>query len=411
MLKAKKYLFSTAAIMVLSIFVGACDTGPAASLYEGDPTFSPDPVIASVDPPLSALAGVEEVTITGSNFSPVPVENLVYFGSTRVTVLEASATMLKVVPPPVPAEDVTLRVSVVGAENFSNSVSYTLDPAATTIGDIQGFEELFGIATDPTGNVYASLFVNSLSVGIKIFAPDGTRSDFAESTFKWDGLQVADDGSVIAVRNLRAIFRFQAGGAQETWAVISDTAVRLIALDFDSSGNLWTGGSRSNEDTPISIFKVDATQQVTPYTLGTFSNAARVTALTVGGGVLYAAISDGDSTGLWKFNISTGDLGSPELVLDFSTEVDAQANIRSLAVAASGDLYAGTTLDDPIIVVESDGSWSPLYPGILEPSGASLAWGPEGILYMVKGKTIIPGSSELTDADLYKIEIGQEGIR
>lgn len=393
------------------LIVGACDTGPAASLYEGDPTFSPDPTITSVAPPVSALAGVEEVTITGSNFSTVPSENLVYFDETRVPVISASATQLVVVPPPTPSDNVSLRISVVGAENFSNAISYKLDPAAVTIGAIQSFEELFGIATDPMGNVYASMFVNNVAAGIKVFSPDGTRSDFTSSSFKWDGIQYADDGALIAVRNLRAIFRLPEGAPQETWAVISDAAVKLVALDFDASGNLWVGGSRTDANQPVSLFKVDPAMQITEYPLTDFANTIQITALTIGDGKLYASIRDTDVVDIWTFDISSGSPGTPEKLLAFSADVSAQARILSLAIAASGDLFVGTTLTDPIIVVHPDKSWNVLYPGILEASGLSLAWGPGGTLYMVKGRTSVSGSADLTDADLYKIEVGQEGIR
>ncbi|MDX1429636.1 MAG: IPT/TIG domain-containing protein, partial [Rhodothermales bacterium] len=116
------------ALFLAFALIAACDTGPAESLWDPDATTGSDPVISAVDPPDIALAGVDIVTISGSNFSAEPSQNIVFFDGTRVPVLEASSTQISVRAPNEPCPEVTARVAVVGgdAESFSNSWQLSL---------------------------------------------------------------------------------------------------------------------------------------------------------------------------------------------------------------------------------------------------------------------------------------------
>jgi Tol biopolymer transport system component len=87
-------------------------------------------LITSIDPP-SAPAG-SEVTIRGSNFDPVPANNIVVFGSRQARVLTASGTELRVVVPfDLPGGEV--QVSVSSSGRCSNMVPFTVGggPAGT----------------------------------------------------------------------------------------------------------------------------------------------------------------------------------------------------------------------------------------------------------------------------------------
>ena len=236
-------LIATASIPFL---VGACDTGTGESLYDPDREGLPDPVINDVQPPGSALAGVDVLTITGQNFSDDADDNFVYFGGVRGEILESSATSLSVLAPNEPLDDAEIKISVLGAENFSNSIPYRLEAAADEFGDIAAFEEPFGLVGDDAGNLYASMFSTGISAGIIRFAPDGSRSTYVQTTFKWDDMAFGPDGLLYAVRGVRAIFRFSEGSAQETWVVIPDNTVSLAAVTFDQAGNLWAGGPNVN---------------------------------------------------------------------------------------------------------------------------------------------------------------------
>ena len=235
-------ILQRAAALLLVLSLAACDTGPAESLYDPDFEGAPDPVVTGIEPSGSALAGVSEIVIRGENFGSDPDAVRVYFGDTRAELLEASPTQLRVRAPNLTPGTVNIRVSVVGALDLSNPMPYALEAAVADFGDIKTFEEPFGIASDAAGNLYVSLFSTNVSAGIKRITPEGERSDYISTTFKWEDLAFGPDGGLYGVRGVRAAFRFPPGGGpQETWAVIPDNSARLTAIDFDADGHAWLG--------------------------------------------------------------------------------------------------------------------------------------------------------------------------
>ena len=369
------------ALVVFSILAGGCDTGPADSLFDPERGFQPDPVITRIEPS-TALAGIGTLTIVGENFSSVPGENLVFFGDTRATVLQASSTQLVVATPNLPQADLVARVSVVGAENLSNTTLITLEAAVVSFGDVKDFEDVFGIATDDAGNVYVSLFSSNVSAGIKRITPDGVRSDYAPSTFKWDALDFDEAGFIYGVRNVRAIFRIPPGGGDfQNWVVAEDRSARFRELDVDSEGNVWVGGSGGN------FYRIDPSGQV-----AAFPTAPSITALKVGGGFVYVVeeLEAGDR--IVRYRVEPGGtLGTPEFVFTAPSVM----SIQSLAVAAGDEVLVGTDATDPILIVSPFGSSEALYPGLFAPIATGLAWDPSSNLYMVKGRTASSGAAIL----------------
>jgi hypothetical protein len=377
----------------LLVFVGACDSGPGESLFDPNRESLPDPVIADVQPPGSALAGVDLLTITGQNFSNELEDNFVYFGGIRGEVLDGSATSLTVLPPNDPREDAEIKMSVLGAENFSNSIAYQLDAAAEEFGDIAGFEEPFGLTSDEAGNLYASMFSSGVSIGIIRFAPDGARSTYVQSTFKWDDMSFGPDGMLYAIRGVRAIFRFSEGSAQETWAVIPDNSVKLRAVAFDGSGNLWAGGPNAN------LYRVAPDKSITEYPF-----EGDVTGLTVFGDALYATATQNDVSSVWRFVFNAdGGVGVGSEYANISGPFGSEA--LSIVAATSGELFVGTDGTDPLILVGTDQSTEVFYLDILRPVAISLAWGPDPTLYMNQARTVD------TDPDLIKINTRRQGVR
>lgn len=378
----------------LVLFVAAgCDT-EGSSIYDPDAEGAPAPVISAITPEGGALAGVDVLTITGQNFSANPAENLVYFGNTRGEVLAASATELQVRPPNRPDPDTPVRISVIGAEDFSNTVSYRLDPASVRFSDIKGFEEPFAIATDDAGNVYVSLFAEGVAAGIKRIAPDGTRSDFNNTTFKWDALEVGPDGTLFGARGVRAIFGLPDGSGQQAIVISASSADRLVALDFDPQGNLWIGGNAP------SLFR-----RASDGTVTAFPFEASVQDLVVFDGALYVTGGQNGMEKVWRFPIDgAGNLGAAEDYYNLSQNFPNRQAL-ALAAARNGDLILGTDAANPVLVIAPDRTAEPLYPGVLKPAATSFAWGTDPFLYMSQGST------NTTDPDLIRINTRREGVR
>ncbi len=384
----RSWAIAAAASIFIMMSVVGCDTSPADSLFDEDRPLGSDPIISSIEPPEQTLAGIGTITIVGENFSADPDENLVFFDGTRATVLEASPTQLIVRSPNLPKQGIEVKVTVVDAENISNVLTYSLEPAVERFGRITDFEEVFGIATDDEANVYISLFSSNVSAGIKRLSPEGERSDYASSTFKWDALGLDSDGYLYGVRNVRAVFRFPpGGGAAQTWAVADDASARFRSLVVDGDDNVWVAGSGG------SIYRIDQNADLTATPVG-----STVSALAVAGGFLYAA-EEGMPHHVVRRRIEAGGtLGAGEELFAAPDGVE----IHSLAVTAEGEVVVGTDADDPLFLVQTNGSSEVFYPGLLLPTATGLAWGTSPTLYIVRGRE----GGELPD--LFRINTQRE---
>ena len=371
-----------------------CDSGTAPSIYDPNRTSLPDPVIESVTPEGRALAGVDEITITGSNFSTVPENNLVYFGTARGDVVEASTTLLRMVAPNDPQPELGLRLTVVGAENFSNSVSYGLDPPFVEFGDIKDSEDVYGIVTDQSGNVYASLAAFDLPVGIIRMTPEGERSEFVSSTFLWSDMAFGSDNHLYAVRSVRALFRYQEDGTDfEVFAVIPNSATRLTTIAIDASNRVWAAGNNQE------VYSIGSDKTVSSYEF-----EADVRDLALYGDFLYLAGVQEGSSKIWRFMInSSGELGDPEEFFDVTAFSGSEA--YALAFTAAGHLYVGTDAVDPVLVVNPDGVGQVLYSGVLSQPARRFSWGPGGQLYASTNST------EASPAGIIRITTRSTGFR
>lgn len=383
--------------------LAGCDTTADDSLYgPNQGAARPDPVIAAVTPmapPAIVLAGIDQVTITGENFAPEPSENLVYFGDVRAEVLAASPTELVVQAPNVPAAAIPLRLAVLGAENFSNAVTYRLDPAIITFGDVARIEEVFGVVSDEAGALYASLLSSGSSIGVKRFSPEGDRSDYFTSTFVWPSLALGADGALYGVRRVRAVFRLPEGGAQETFSVLPN-GIALAAIAAAPDGALWTGGSATSAEV-AGLYRIapDGTAE-------RFAFEPNVRDLVVFDGALYVATRNQ----VWRFPLGAGGaLETGAVHYDASADLGAE-EINAIALAADGTLFVGTTaVADPVLEVTPGGESSVLYPGIISQPVTALAWGPGSLLYAVQSRVAASGSAPERQARIVRIETRREG--
>lgn len=384
-------------VVIIVAGLAGCDTGPAESLWNPDDPVGEPPVITAVDPPDIALAGVDLVTISGSNFAADPARVIVFFGGTRVPVLEASESQLTVRAPNEPSPEVNVRVAVVGndAESFSNGWQLALLPAEEEFGGILDSEAPFAIAADPDGNIYASIFRGGVSVGIRRIAVDGTESAFSATTFQWKGLDFGPGGLLYGARGVRAIFQFpDGGGIQQTWAVEGNSSVVFVDIDFDTIGNVWAVGDNEN------LYRIAPDKAITP-----FPFTGDVRAVKVVGASLFVAVAGEGGGEIWRFAIAgNGDIDAGTLYFDLAAETSAE--VLSLEAATNGDLFVGTDDADPIWVVHPDGTGEPLYPGVLSAPAASLAWTVDPFLVVSEAR-----SSSVTIPKLRKVNTRLEGVR
>ncbi len=76
-------------------------------------------------------------------------------------------------------------------------------------------------------------------------------------------------------------------------------------------------------------------------------------------------------------------LGATEQIFDFDANYPG-FEIQSMEISADGELYLGTNAPVGIIVVQPNGSFAPLYPGVLSPSIYAMTWGNAEFIYATK---------------------------
>lgn len=399
MIKHLGFLF---ALMGVLIFNGCNEEDTIPSLW--DPNYVPKaaPVVVSLTPANVGLAGIEEVTITGHNFSPIISENAVYFGNRMGTIISADTNKLVVKAPNFVKDTLFVKVSRQNALLMSNSVQYKLISAFRVVAEFGpgAGTTPAGLTFDKNGNMY--YFLGGIrridTIGVtSVFAPRGAE------TF-WSSLKFGRDGSLFAARSVAAVFRIVQGVAPATWVTSSAGLGSTTDFDFDQNGNMWAAGNA----TIISRIKPDKT--VKAFASPTFV----VRAVRIYNNFLYLGGKKDNVEGVWRAPIvSTDSLGAIEPYFNF-TAAGFLGEINGLAFSIDGFAYlsVGTGLTvgvEPIIVVKPDRTANVLYPGVLNPTNKMKAqaifWGTGDYLYFVRQ---IANTTEPPKEAIVEVYIGKK---
>lgn len=374
-MKKHNRIIYMAALITLGFIVYGCNQESAPSLFqEKDPGATP--VVSSILPANEALAGVTDITINGSNFSTVKEDNLVYFGTSKATVLEASATRLLVKAPNLVKNDLDLKISVKGAEKFSTPVKYNLlEAVGIYYAFTKGVDDPMTVTVDKNENVLVYIKDQGVrkidtSGKLSVWAPRGAESFFFD-------MKIGPNNILYGTRNLRAIFKVEEGKTPATHAVIPRTTVALIAIDFDENKNIWAGGSGGYlySITPALVIKEFAID----YT---------ISAMRVYNGYLYVAGKKDSEEAVYRYKINSNEsLGDKEKYFDIGAAYGLQkVKVGGLAFSSDGDLIVGTDLTDAFILFRN-GSASSLYPGLIRSFARSMGWGINKNLFYVREST------------------------
>ncbi len=399
----KKRVYHLLAVTIMAGLAGiwsGCKDAPPPSLWDPNAGSGPQPVLTSLSPADSGLAGISRIVITGQNFSTNPPDNLVFFDAVLANVLQASATQLTVLAPNTPKDSIEIKIAVTGADKFSDPVFYGLVSAAPTFGNFGVADQPFGVECDAAGNVYVSVTSSGSGIGVLKYAPDGTKTTyspvFSPSVSNWRGMKFGAGGVLYCVTGRPIIFQIpNGGGAATVW--VSSGLTALNDLDFDQSGNIWSAGP----GTKIYRIKSDKTVKSYPF-VGT------VRAVRVYNGYLYVGGLRDSLEQVWRFPIDgSGDLGAEEVYFNLSFIYGANSfGVYAITFAADGDMLLGTDGPDAIFLVHPNGTSEPLYPGVLQPTTFSFTWGSGPTIFVSRqsatiAQTLVKINTQKTSAPYY----------
>ncbi|MCK9209467.1 MAG: IPT/TIG domain-containing protein [Ignavibacteriaceae bacterium] len=374
-----KLLAAFVFVLVL-VFWGCNEKNNVEPLY--NPLFSNvlAPVITSVSPADSAFAGVDEITITGSNFPDSASGMAVYFNNVIAKIISLDANKVIVKAPNLVKDTINIKISKFSADKLSNFFSYKLISATVVFKEFKFNDTPFSLTFDKLGNAYVSYTVDSVGTGVKKIAPDGTITDFAPkgAETSWSSMKFGQSGDLYAVRGVKGIFKIAPNTTAATWVSSANGIGTIVDFDFDKNGIMWAAGNN------VSLYRVTQAKNVKP-----FSFNANIRSVRVFNNYLYVGGAKDGAEGVWRFPIVNSDsLGTVEPYYNYSTSYPT-GTIRGITFSADGDLYIGTDGVEIIVKVRPDKSSQVLFSGVLNPSDKckfnSFFWrGSDVYLYLLR---------------------------
>ncbi|MBL7093789.1 IPT/TIG domain-containing protein [candidate division KSB1 bacterium] len=387
-------------MVLLTIFLFQCEKEKPTSLFDPDHISNLTPVITEITPPNSALAGIVEITISGANFSPVAKNNFVYFGKTKTAVLSATDNQLIVQSPPIVQDSLEVKVAVLDADLFSNILFYSLVQPVWEHGDYGEFDEPAVIACDNEENLYVAV---ARAKRIDKILPKGVRETYASMSFSIPtGIKMGPEGILYVAQKSKNIHCVLPGNT-ETQKIFRAPG-KVNDFDFAESGVIYGGGDGDN------LYLIDpsdsSTEKVAEYT------DINIRTVRVFDGCVYVGGKENE-TGkqyIWRNQIlANNELAEKEIYFDWSEKVDPDSGVFALTFAQDGDMYIGTDKSEAIFVVHPDGSYEPLYPGILEPTSNALCWGAGESMYVCRHKSVIIDGDRVDSKTIIKVNMLKNG--
>lgn len=365
-------------LTICALMCMGCEEDKTEAIFNPDETAPFKPVINAVEPSGGALADYSEISISGQNFAASAAANKVYFNNVQAEILSASSGQLVVKAPDLSHDSLLIKVVVEGAFELATYGPYRLEAVSSTYGGFGNLDKIQRITLDKEENLYT--FMDNKEF-LKI-TPDGERSVLAEFRYpRVLDLKIGPNDSLYFVAFfLRGLYRLStSGGEIEEWIEFPN---RINTLDFDKNQNIYSAGSKTG------IYQVDPTGVVT--TRGAHENFTIDVLRVYDDHVYFMGSYSGSnaefaSNGIWRSPITSaeGDLGDIEEVLDFSATGDyAEVNHNAFTFSADGDLYVGTSFDQPVLHQNTSGVIDSLYQGILVPTVVSMEWGNDTFMFL-----------------------------
>ncbi|MDE3059006.1 MAG: IPT/TIG domain-containing protein [Bacteroidota bacterium] len=356
------------------LYIYGCQSEPTSSLYKGNQQYLPAPVVDSISPSGSALAGIDTVIIYGKNFSSLPDANheTVFFNGTSVPIIGGTPTTIRIIAPAIQGT-ITVQVSVTGALPYS-TVVYKLIAAISAFGNLDTTYAVYALGSASDSSLYAAMTEKNIDRGVLKVTSDGISSYASATSVVMTGIKFGLGGYLYAVRGNRVVYRYApGGGSSQNWAVTPSGS--FFDLDFDPSGNLWVGGSGTktgSDTTNIIRVKQDATTKAFHFT-GTINSVRYYD------GYLYFVSKTGPTPSkVYRAPIINDTLGTPEVYFDISSDPADGSNIYAITFSSDGNMYAG--VDSSYLMIVHPGGFIEkpyslfIVSGVLNSPCRSFAW-------------------------------------
>jgi hypothetical protein len=372
----KKYVCMSTLVVIVAHLLGCVDNAiPPGWPPETNPVASP--IISNISPADSAVGGVLDITINGSNFGTAD-QCSVYFGTEPGIITSFTSNKIVVLRPITYGESISTRVVVQRADDVAK-INYKIKKVVTPFAAFPSSTLSNSIATDTSGNIYIAFNSARDSTGskkvIRRISANGMVSDYATypTSLTVSCLRVAPNGTLFALMTgtggeFHSVAR-GGGSLTKQFGFLEN----MLCFDIDQNGVIYAGGiSEANKTIDI--------VQATTVVKGPSYSSYTLRAVRVFQNYVYVLADGGASNGVYRHQISGGTLGAQEQVLVWSTTGDyAASKFKDLTFSADGNMYIATdrTVDPILLVSYSTGTVTgmrPLYKNSITNGCGGLAW-------------------------------------
>jgi hypothetical protein len=363
--------------LILFLFTFKCseyDKPPLITDHTID--YMETPVITSVDPPDSAIAGVRRITITGQNFVISGGDSFtkVYIGGEATKIRTITENEIVIERPKAYGDEMPISVMIPKALGVAHA-DYKIEIPVEKFGDF-AYEAypLTDIEVDNNENIFIATRRKILKLtpdGIELTEIGYYGSDFGDITDMKFGI----DGYLYVLVGEKEIYRIDVTtGNEEEYVSISR---KTDVFDFDASGNIYTGRRDG-------IFVINLQKEITE--TGHYDDIPLIE-LRVFGNFLYSA----SASTLYRNQIldNNGTLGEDQTVVDLGLYDEFNSfDISSFNFDINGTIYfcLKNSPNYSIFVYEDDGSIVPYYKNNILPKRVDqIIWGSDRYVYLNRG--------------------------
>ena len=411
-MKAKTILAVLLFILVIILTVSGCKYDVAEPLWDQPAaTGVTSPTITGVIPKDSAGAGVNTITIQGTNFSDSLSGNIVYIfngtSSFTPTILSSSNSAITILRPNLVAGAGTISVVKNGAFDVAKFSPYKITSVLQKYGSFLDNVSLSTIAVDSVDNLYVE---ETSNFKIHKVTPNGDKAVLGYVPWNPVDMKVGPDGNLYFTTGSREVAQInvKTGAATTRWRWLSQG--RLVStLEFANNNFVYFGGST---DLYILNLATAASSSgiTTPVVSGLYpaSDGNTIIAMHTYKGYLYLAVRNDQAQTqiIYKHQINAdGTLGTQQTVLNWTTTQFSSFTLKNFALSADLSTIYVQTNDavENLFVVNSQGIAS-FYKGILPAYGVFSSWSSGSTyLYMITGNT-----APAADWNVYRVDMGSK---
>lgn len=396
-MKSKKFTYGVIwfSLIVLISFTGCEEFEEPAMINEPTLNYIEDPVITSVIPPDSAVAGVRRIVIQGNNFAVSGQDTTwVYIGGEPTAIKSINPNEIVVDRPAKYGDDINISVVVPRALKTAKILGYKIEQPLLEFGDFSRENyDLTAIAVATNEDLYIATrraVLHLTSDGINLTTIASLSSAFATIT----DMKFGPGGYLYMLIGRRDMYRLDpVVGEDEEYASLSRNS---SYFDFDQNDNVYFG-SRDG----LWVLTTDKTEIFTE-----LHDESPIRAIRVYNGYVYVA----SAKQLKRNQIldNSGSIGQTEVLVDLNNISSlSSSDISSFTFDANGmTIICLTNISgNPLFVLEEDGSMTPYYTANILPSSIDqIVYGRGRYMYLNRGMSL-----DRDSVRLYKMGMQYEG--